>query len=142
MDAIETLRQQIAGTTPAIEVGTTVRYIKQFAPKGTFYTYSAIFTGDAWYTTSKHDKAPGIYSHEDFILMLQGEEIVKVQLATAFEDIIDNTDKPAAPAKRPTQRPAGRRAKRPVAKPAHRQGNFGAAFATEQMPPLKTTAEV
>lgn len=134
MDAIETLRQQIAGTTPAIEVGTTVRYIKQFAPKGTFYTYSAIFTGEAWYTTSKHEKSPGIFSHEDFILMLQGKEIVKVQLATGFEDIIDNT----ASAKE--QAPRTSKVKRPKAS-GHR-GRFGAGVSTDEMPPLKTTAGV
>lgn len=137
MTTIEILRQQIAGTAPSIEVGTTVRYIKRFRGNTTFYTYSAIFTGDAWYTTSKNNKTPGIYSHEDFILMLQGEDIVKVQLATGFEDIIDNTDPRPTPSKRPTQGGAKRR----MPKPAHRRGAFGAGVSTDQMPPLKTTAD-
>lgn len=138
MNAIETLRQQIAGTTQAVEVGTTVRYIKRFRGSRTFYTYSAIFTGDAWYTTSKNDKAPGIYSHGDFVLMLQGEDIVKVQLATGFEDIVDNTGQGTAPDKRRNQLSAKRR----MRQSAHRRGSFGAAVRTEEMPPLKTTADV
>lgn len=123
MNAIETLRQQLNTTAPHIEVGTTVRYIKRFTGNRTYYTYSAIFTGEQWFTTSKSDQSPGVLSHADFIKMLQGKHIVKVQLATEFEDIIDNTDRPTT----------AHRSSRTRTPNASTQGRFGAGVSDNDL---------
>lgn len=67
--------------------GAVIRYTRRFRGNRTLYTYAAVHISGQWYTTSKADRIPGVYTHESFMEALRDDSVVSVEVASDFTSV-------------------------------------------------------
>ncbi|WP_120002896.1 hypothetical protein [Nesterenkonia muleiensis] len=84
LDVVATVKQirRDVEKRQAIKESTVTRCQVQFEPKGTIYTYAAIFAEGRWYNTRQSHK---VYAHDAMLSLLTGSKVIAAHIATDFE---------------------------------------------------------
>lgn len=67
--------------------GAVIRYTRRFSGNRAPYTYAAVHIDGQWYTTSKSDRVPGVFSHEAFMETLNDDSVVAVEVASDYTPV-------------------------------------------------------